>query len=40
MGNGGYYVASLGKLTRWLAGIADQKGVQVYPGFTGHELLL
>jgi len=39
MGNGGYYVASLGKLTRWLAGIADQKGVQVYPGFTGHELL-
>jgi flavin-dependent dehydrogenase len=25
MGNGGYYVASLGKLTRWLAGIADQR---------------
>jgi electron-transferring-flavoprotein dehydrogenase len=39
MGNRGYYVASLGKLTRWLAGIAEKKGVQVYPGFTGHELL-
>ena len=39
MGNRGYYVASLGKLTRWLAGIADKKGVQVYPGFAGHELL-
>ena len=39
MGNRGYYVASLGKLTRWLAGIAEKKGVQVYPGFAGHELL-
>jgi len=39
MGNGGNCVASLGKLTRWLAEIAERKGVQIYPGFAGHELL-
>jgi len=39
MGNSGYQVASLGRLTRWLAEIAESKGVQVYPGFSGHSLL-
>ena len=39
MGNRGHYVASLGRLTRWLAEVAEKRGVQVYPGFTGHELL-
>jgi electron-transferring-flavoprotein dehydrogenase len=39
MGNRGYYVAALGRLTRWLAEIAEGKGVQVYPGFSGHSLL-
>lgn len=37
MDNRGYYVASLGKITRWLAGIAEKKGAQIFPGFTGHE---
>ena len=31
MGNRGYYVASLGKLTRWLAGIAEQEGCPGLP---------
>lgn len=39
MGNRGNYVAALGKLTRWLAEIAEKKGVQVYPGFGVSELV-
>jgi electron-transferring-flavoprotein dehydrogenase len=39
MSNKGNYVASLGKITRWLAGIAEKKGVQIYPGFSGYEML-
>jgi electron-transferring-flavoprotein dehydrogenase len=39
MSNQGNYVASLGKITRWLAGIAEKKGVQIHPGFSGYELL-
>ncbi len=39
MGNRGNYVISLGKLTRWLAEIAEKKGVQVYPGFGVSEIL-
>jgi hypothetical protein len=39
MGNRGHYVASLGRLTRCLAEIAESKAVQVYPGFIGHSLL-
>ncbi|MEJ2387584.1 MAG: electron transfer flavoprotein-ubiquinone oxidoreductase [Chromatiaceae bacterium] len=39
MGSQGCYVAALGRLTRWLAEIAESKGVQVYPGFSGHSLL-
>ncbi len=39
MNNKGNYVASLGRITRWLAGIAEQKGVAIHPGFSGYELL-
>ncbi|MGE5153024.1 MAG: hypothetical protein ACM3ST_03320 [Bdellovibrio bacteriovorus] len=39
MGSRGCFVASLGHLTRWLAEIAEAKGVQVFPGFAGHGLL-
>ncbi len=39
MGNRGNYVVALGKMTRWLAEIAEKKGVQVYPGFGVSELL-
>ena len=39
MGNHGNFVVSLGKVTRWLAEIAEKKGVQVYPGFSVSEML-
>lgn len=39
MGNHGNFVISLGKMTRWLAEIAEKKGVQVYPGFSVSEML-
>ncbi len=39
MGNHGNFVASLGKMTRWLSEIAEKKGVQVYPGFSVSEML-
>lgn len=39
MGNHGNSVVSLGKVTRWLADIAEKKGVQVYPGFSVSEML-
>jgi len=39
MGNHGNFVVSLGKMTRWLAEIAEKKGVQVYPGFSASELV-
>ena len=37
--NHGYQVASLGKLVRWLAELCEERGVEVYPGFPGAELL-
>ncbi len=36
--NHGNFVTSLNKLTQWLGGIAEQKGVQVFPGFPGVQL--
>jgi electron-transferring-flavoprotein dehydrogenase len=38
--NHGYYVASLGKIVRWMADICENRGVEVYPGFPAAELLL
>jgi len=32
-------IASLGQICRYLAGLAEEKGVEVYPGFSASELL-
>ncbi len=40
MSNKGNHVVMLGKLVRWLAEIAEKKGVQIFSGFSGHELIL
>jgi electron-transferring-flavoprotein dehydrogenase len=37
--NHGNYVVSLNKLVKWLGAVAEQKGVQVFPGFPGSRLL-
>src|SRR5689334_5759337 len=37
--NHGNVVVSLNQLVRWLSAIAEQKGVQVFPGFPGAELV-
>jgi len=40
MGNRGCFVASLGTIAAWLAGVAQDKGVEIQPGFSGAELIL
>jgi electron-transferring-flavoprotein dehydrogenase len=39
MSNHGCLVASLGNVCRWLAGIAEGLGVEIYPGFAANEVL-
>ena len=39
MNNHGNYVVSLGNLARWLAGKAEEMGVEIYPGFAAAELI-
>ncbi|MBF0121855.1 MAG: 4Fe-4S dicluster domain-containing protein [Candidatus Omnitrophica bacterium] len=39
MGNKGNSLVMLGKLVRWMAEIAEKKGVQIFPGFSAHELV-
>jgi electron-transferring-flavoprotein dehydrogenase len=39
MKNHGNYTLSLSKFTRWLGGLVEEMGVNVFPGFTGVELL-
>ncbi|WP_107718943.1 MULTISPECIES: electron transfer flavoprotein-ubiquinone oxidoreductase [unclassified Novosphingobium] len=39
LSNHGNYTGSLGNLCRWLAGRAEELGVEVFPGFTGAEVL-
>jgi electron-transferring-flavoprotein dehydrogenase len=39
MKNHGKYVASLQRLTKWLGGIAEEQGADVFPAFPGQELL-
>ena len=39
MSNRGCYTGSLGNLCRWLAGIAESVGVEVYAGFAAAEVL-
>lgn len=40
MHNEGNYVLSLSALTRWLGGVAEEAGVDIFPGFPAAELLL
>ncbi|KAH7929289.1 hypothetical protein BV22DRAFT_1125898 [Leucogyrophana mollusca] len=35
MSNNGNYIVSLSRFTAWLGGIAEEMGVEVYPGFAG-----
>jgi len=37
--NHGNLVVSLNKFVRWLGGIAEQKGIQTFPGFPGRNLV-
>jgi electron-transferring-flavoprotein dehydrogenase len=39
MSNDGCYTASLGSLCRWLAGKAEELGVEIFPGFPAAEVL-
>jgi electron-transferring-flavoprotein dehydrogenase len=39
MKNEGKYVASLQKLTKWMGGLAEAEGADVFPAFPGQELL-
>ncbi|ALL13543.1 electron transfer flavoprotein-ubiquinone oxidoreductase [Caulobacter henricii] len=39
MHNDGCYIASLGNLTRWLAGKAEELGVEIYPGFAASDMV-
>ena len=40
MENHGNYIATLGKVVRWLGELAEKKGVQIFTGFSAHELLI
>jgi electron-transferring-flavoprotein dehydrogenase len=37
--NKGFYVISLSKFCRWLGGIAEEMGINIFPGFAGNEVL-
>ena len=39
MSNHGNFIVSLGNVCRWLAGKAEQVGVEIYPGFAANEVL-
>ena len=39
MSNRGNHLISLGSMVRWLGGIAQQKGVHLFPGFSAHEFI-
>ena len=39
MHNTGHFVVSLAKFTGWLAGVAEEMGVNIFPGFAGREVL-
>ena len=40
MSNHGNYIISLGNLTRWLGQQAEALGVEIYPGFPAHDLIV
>jgi len=37
--NKGFHIISLSKFTKWLGGIAEELGVNIFPGFAGKEVL-
>ncbi len=37
--NKGFYIISQSKFCRWLGGIAEEMGVNIFPGFAGNEVL-
>ena len=37
--NKGFYIISLSKFCRWLGGIAEEMGVNIFPGFAANEIL-
>lgn len=39
MHNAGHHIISLSRFTRWLGAVAEEMGVNVFPGFTGREVL-
>ena len=39
MHNKGFYVISQSRFTKWLGGIAEEMGVNIFPGFDGKEVL-
>jgi electron-transferring-flavoprotein dehydrogenase len=39
MSNHGNFIVSLGSVCRWLAGLAEAQGVEIYPGFAAAEVL-
>lgn len=39
MKNKGFFVISLSRFTKWLSGIAEELGVNLFPGFAGKEIL-
>ncbi len=39
MHNKNFFIISLSKFTKWLAGIAEELGVNIFPGFAGKEIL-
>ncbi|EFL89028.1 electron transfer flavoprotein-ubiquinone oxidoreductase [Ahrensia sp. R2A130] len=40
MNNHGNYIVSVGNICRWLAGKAEEMGIEVFPGFAASELVL
>ncbi|KAG8780510.1 hypothetical protein FRC16_003117, partial [Serendipita sp. 398] len=40
MSNKGNYILSLSQFTRWLGGVAEEMGVEIYPGFAGASLVI
>ena len=39
MHNQGHLIVSLARFARWLGGVAEEMGVNIFPGFTGQEVL-
>lgn len=40
MHNSGNYIVSMGNVCRWLATQAEQLGVEIFPGFSAHDLIV